>query len=101
MPPIEVQHKYVAIYEGMRANQRSYESGLDDLKLTCDAFIEKLMREVSHEEIGPYIEQDDRRNVGDYGADAVRGLSIAKQLISTKANLDSMLDHRGYELTRI
>lgn len=97
LPPIEVQRKHVAIYEAMCANQRAYEPGLDDLKLTCDALIEKLMREVSHEEIGPYIEQDDRRNVEGYDADAVRGLSIAKQLISTKANLHGV-NLRNYKV---
>ena len=91
LPPIEVQRKYVAIYEAMLANQRSYEKGLDDLKLTCDALVEKLMRELRHEAIGPFIEQcDDRNSKGDFDKDAVRGLSISKQLIETKANLDGV-----------
>lgn len=91
LPPIEAQRKYVAIYEAMLANQRAYERGLDDLKLTCDALVEKLMREVHHEAIGPYIEQcDDRNSKGDFDKEAVRGLSISKQLIETKANLDGV-----------
>lgn len=91
LPPIEVQRKYVAVYEAMLANQRSYEKGLDDLKLACDALVEKLMRELRHEAIGPFIEQcDDRNSKGDFDKDAVRGLSISKQLIETKANLDGV-----------
>lgn len=91
LPPIEVQRKYVAIYEAMLANQRAYEQGLDDLKLTCDALVEKLMRELRHEAIGPFIEQcDDRNSKSDFDKDAVRGLSISKQLIETKANLDGV-----------
>lgn len=91
LPPIGVQRKYVAIYKAMLANQRSYEKGLDDLKLTCDALVEKLMRELRHEAIGPFIEQcDDRNSKGDFDKDAVRGLSISKQLIETKANLDGV-----------
>lgn len=91
LPPIEVQRKYVAIYEAMLANQRVYERGLDDLKLTCDALVEKLMRELRHEAVGPFIEQcDDRNSKGDFDKDAVRGLSISKQLIETKANLDGV-----------
>lgn len=91
LPPIEIQRKYVAIYEAMLANQRAYESGLDDLKLTCDALIEKLMCELPHVSIGPYIEQSDSRNDEDeFGAEDVRGLSISKQLIETKANLDGV-----------
>lgn len=91
LPPIDVQRKYVAIYESMLVNQRSYESGLDDLKLTCDALVEQLMRELPHQAIGPYIEQYDERNSsGALGEDDVRGLSISKQLIETKANLNGV-----------
>ena len=91
LPPIEVQRKYIAIYEAMLANQRAYQQGLDDLKLTCDALVEKLMRELPYEAIGPYIEQcDDRNSKGDFDKEAVRGLSISKQLIETKANLDGV-----------
>ncbi|MCI7218424.1 restriction endonuclease subunit S [Parafannyhessea umbonata] len=91
LPPIDVQRKYVAIYESMLTNQRSYESGLDDLKLTCDVLVEQLMRELPHQAIGPYIEQYDERNSsGALGEDDVRGLSISKQLIETKANLNGV-----------
>lgn len=91
LPPIEIQRKYAAIYKAMLANQRAYEQGLDDLKLTCDALVEKLMRELPHEAIGPFIEQCDSRNSnGSFGKNAVRGLSISKQLIETKANLDGV-----------
>lgn len=88
LPPIEVQRKYVAIYEAMLANHRAYEQGLDDLKLTCDALVEKLMQELRHEAIGPYIEQSDaRNNARIYGEKDVRGLSVSKCIIETNANL--------------
>lgn len=41
LPPIDIQQKYVAVYHAMLANQQSYERGLEDLKLTIDATIEK------------------------------------------------------------
>lgn len=44
LPSIEIQQKYVDVYNAMLANQQSYEHGLDDLKLTCDAYIEELRR---------------------------------------------------------
>lgn len=90
LPSIDVQRKYAAIYESMRANQRSYEQGLNDLKTSCDALIERLMREVPSGPIGPHIEQSDERNSCGLGKDAVRGLSIDKQLIQTKAKLDGV-----------
>ncbi len=55
LPDIPTQQKYVDIYNSMIANQKAYESGLDDLKLTCDAYIENLRRNMPCEKIGPYI----------------------------------------------
>lgn len=62
LPPISIQQKYVDIYNAMLANQKSYEHGLDDLKLVCDAYIENLRREIPCEAIGPYIEEKNEKN---------------------------------------
>ncbi|OUO57479.1 restriction endonuclease subunit S [Candidatus Avelusimicrobium gallicola] len=62
LPSIEIQQKYVDIYKAMVANQKSYEQGLDDLKLVCDAYIEDLRRKMPCEKIGPYIEECHEKN---------------------------------------
>lgn len=62
LPPIEIQQKYVDVYNAMLANQKSYERGLDDLKLVCDAYIEDLRRKMPCEPIGPYIEERNEKN---------------------------------------
>ena len=62
LPPIEIQQKYVDVYNAMLANQQSYERGLDDLKLTCDAYIEELRRKLPCKPIGPYIEECFEKN---------------------------------------
>ncbi len=41
IPKIEIQRKYVAIYEAMLANLHSYQKGLDDLKLTLEILFDK------------------------------------------------------------
>lgn len=89
LPPIDIQEKYVAIYKAMLANQKAYENGLEDLKLVCDATIEKLRREMPSEAIREYIEQTDERNDG-LGVDSVRGLSIDKKIIPTKAKMSGV-----------
>lgn len=100
LPPIDVQRKCVAIYDAMLANQRAYENGLDDLKLACDALVEKLMREVPHEAIGPYIEQSNSRNTDNFfDENDVRGLSVNKSIIETNANLDGV-NLRNYKVFR-
>lgn len=57
LPPIEIQRKYVAIYEGLLANLHSYENKLEELKLVCDGYIEDLRKKYRLEAVGTYIEQ--------------------------------------------
>jgi type I restriction enzyme S subunit len=90
LPPLKYQQKFVDVYNAMLANQEAYEYGLEDLKLTCDAYIEKLRREMPHKSIGEYLVQFDERNTIGLGADSVRGLSTSKEIISTKADLDGV-----------
>lgn len=88
LPPLSIQQKYVEVYQALLANQKNYEEGLDDLKLTCDAYIEELRRKIPCQKIGPYLELSDKRNdSGTLGVDDVRGVSIDKQFIFTKANM--------------
>lgn len=88
LPELSIQQKYVDIYNAIVANQRSYERGLEDLKLVCDGYIEDLRRQMPCEKIGPYIVQIETSN-GDlrYGIDDVRGVSIGKKFIDTKADM--------------
>ncbi|MDC8920298.1 restriction endonuclease subunit S [Metamycoplasma hyosynoviae] len=57
IPSVEIQKKYVSIYETMLSNLRSYEKGIDDLKLVCQGYIESLRKKYGQEEIGKYIQE--------------------------------------------
>lgn len=88
LPDKATQQKYVDIYESMVANQKSYEKGLDDLKLTCDAFLDKLKKECPKKEIGKYIEPCDFRNEEEkLTIENLRGISTEKEFINTKADM--------------
>lgn len=63
IPPIEIQQKKVEVYLAMVSNQKAYEKGLDDLKITYQAYIENLRKKLPSEKIGPYIEKRTERNV--------------------------------------
>ena len=95
LPPIEIQQKYVDIYNAMLANQKAYEQGLDDLKLTCDAFIEELRRKTHCEKIGPYIERVDIRN-GENGTNNVMGISVYKEFRepTSKVNKNELSNYK-------
>lgn len=90
LPPIDIQQKYVAVYNAMLANQQSYERGLEDFKLTCDAYIEELRRNIPSVAIGKYLIPSDERNTLNLSADSVRGLSVSKDMIETKANMNGV-----------
>ena len=90
LPPPLIQQKFVDVYNAMLENQRAYERGLDDLKLTCDAYIDGLRRDLPHNTIGEYIDKSDERNSIGLSKDKVRGISTSKKLIATKANLEGV-----------
>ena len=88
LPDISIQQKYVDIYKAMVANQQSYERGLEDLKLVCDGYIEDLRRKMPCEKIGKYLELVEGKNENaQFGLDRVRGVSIEKVFIETKADM--------------
>lgn len=78
LPDIKIQQKYVDIYNSMVENQKSYEKGLDDLKLVCDSFIENLRRKEDLKELEKYIIRYDERNK-DNKIKNVKGVSTSKK----------------------
>lgn len=95
VPPLSIQQKYVDVYNAMLENQKSYERGLDDLKLVCDAYIEDLRRKLPCEPIGPYIERFDVRN-GVNGTKNVMGVSTSKEFRepTSKVNKNELANYK-------
>lgn len=87
LPTFDIQQKYVDIYNAMVANQQSYEHGLEDLKLVCDAYIEDLRRKIPCEKIGKYIQQKNDRN-SDKTLDFVMGLSTKKEFREAQSRVN-------------
>lgn len=90
LPSFPIQQKYVNVYNAMLANQQSYKRGLEDLKLVCDAYIEKIRETSPITAIGRYLAPCEQRNDIGLSVDFVRGLSVSKQVITTKANMDGV-----------
>lgn len=89
LPPLHIQEKYVAIYKAMLANQKAYENGLEDLKLTCDGYFDKLKKDRSlYKKLGNFIEKNELRNIDKkLNKEHVRGISNKKEFILTKADI--------------
>ena len=91
LPDLPTQQKYVDVYNAMVANQQAYERGLEDLKLTCDAYIEDLRKQIPPEKIGKYIEPEETTNADlQFSIADVRGVSIEKKFIETKADMEGV-----------
>lgn len=78
VPDIEIQQKYIDIYKAMSDNQKSYEKGLEDLKLVCDGYIENLRKNCELKELENYIMRYDERNK-DNKIKNVKGVSTSKE----------------------
>ena len=90
LPVFSIQQKYVDVYNAMLENQKSYECGLEDLKLVCDAYIEDLRRQMPCEAIATYVEEVNKKNIGNLKLDSVRGIATSKEFINTKANMEGV-----------
>ncbi|HHX71165.1 MAG TPA: restriction endonuclease subunit S [Gallicola sp.] len=87
VPSIEIQQKYVDVYNALVANQKAYENGLDDLKFVCDAYIENLRKKIPSVEIGDYLIEVTEKNIHKrYTVNQVMGVSKNKEIIPTKAD---------------
>lgn len=88
LPDIEIQWKYVAVYQAMLENQKSYARGLADLKLVCDAYIEDLRRNMPCEAIGKYVHPYNVKNTeGEITLE--QGINIEKKFITPQRSNDN------------
>lgn len=85
LPSITVQQKYVDIYNSMLANQRCYERGLEDLKLTIDVLLERFKKGTKRIPLGELIIESDERNKDD-AIKSVNGVNKDKRFMPSVAN---------------
>lgn len=90
-PPIEVQRELVAVYEGLRQTAEQNEALLKPLADACHAYIVDCKEKYPAVKLGEYIEETDERNTnGIYSVKDVRGISIQKTIIPTKADMEGV-----------
>jgi type I restriction enzyme, S subunit len=98
IPDIDEQRKFVALYNGLMTNQKTYETSLADLQLICDTYLENLIKTEKQKTLGEYIEQSEERN-NDLQVTFLQGVSTSKVLIETKANVNG-LEFSNYKVVR-
>ena len=85
LPDISIQRKYVAIYKSMVANQQSYERGLEDLKRSIEALVDRQKHEAQKRRMGTILAEIDLQNSDGVISD-VQGINISKQFMPSVAN---------------
>lgn len=85
LPDISVQQKYVNVYNAMLANQQSYERGLEDLKRSFEALIDRYKHIAPKKAVGTVLHEVDNRNDNGSITD-VQGINIEKRFMPTIAN---------------
>ena len=88
LPSIEVQKKLVATYNGLTSLAEQNEALIEPLTKACEAMVVDCKYKYPEVTLGEYIEECDERNSGGkYTLNDVRGISIQKNLILTKADM--------------
>ena len=91
LPSIEQQRKYVDVYLDLQNNLAVYQSKVEELKLVCDGYLDKLKAENEKMKIGEFIEQYDKRNSDNQlKLNSVKGISTEKSFIDTKADMNGV-----------
>ena len=88
LPSLSEQQKVVNAWKALREIKEQNEAKATPLMQLCQSYIQELKHKYPAQEIGPYIEESDKRNTtGNFGEESVRGLATSKGMIDTKANL--------------
>jgi len=98
LPSLPVQQKYVDIYKAMVANQQSYERGLEDLKLSMDALLDKVKHTSEVIPVGDLLKDVDCRNETGKITE-VQGINISKQFMPSVADTNGV-NLNNYKLVK-
>ena len=91
LPSIEQQRKYVDVYLALQNNLAAYQSKVEELKMVCDGYLDKLKAENEKLKMGEFIELFDKRNSDNrLKLNSVKGISTEKSFIDTKADMNGV-----------
>ena len=91
LPSSDEQQKVVNAWKSFREIKEQNEAKAAPLMQVCQSYIQELKHKYPLQEIGPYIEECNARNLnGKFTEKEVRGIATSKGLIETKANLDGV-----------
>jgi type I restriction enzyme, S subunit len=91
LPSISDQRKVINAWQSLREVKEQNDAIAAPLMQVCQSYMQELKYKYPAVEIGEFIEECNERNVEEkYTLDDVRGISIEKKMIETKANMDNV-----------
>ncbi len=100
LPSPAEQQKVVNAWKAFREIKEQNEAKAAPLMQVCQSYIQELKHKYPLQEIGPYIEECNERNLdGKFTEKDVRGIATSKGLIETKAKLEGV-SLKSYKLVR-
>jgi type I restriction enzyme S subunit len=86
IPHINEQRKFVALYNGLLNNQKTYENSLADLQLICNSSMDKLKHIDNHLPLSELVQLVDNRNKNNSISNLL-GINVDKVFMPSKANV--------------
>jgi type I restriction enzyme S subunit len=86
LPSLEIQQKAVDAYLALSDNLKAYTDGLDDLKMTCDIYMDNIKKEYTRDQVGNLLKEIDVINK-ESRITNVLGINIEKSFMPSVANL--------------
>lgn len=86
IPHIDEQRKFVALYNGLLTNQKTYQNSLADLQLICNSSVDKLKRIDKQLPLSELVQLVDNRNRNNEISNLL-GINVDKVFMPSKANV--------------
>jgi len=86
IPDIDEQRKFVALYNGLLNNQKTYANSLADLQLICNSSMDKLKHIDNHQPLSELLQLVDNRNRNNEISNLL-GINVDKVFMLSKANV--------------
>ena len=91
LPSLSEQQKVVNAWKAFREIKEQNEAKAAPLMQLCQSYIQELKHKYPAQEIGPYIEECNERNVdGKYGVEELRGVTSEGIFDTSKAKTDGL-----------
>lgn len=90
VPSISVQKKFVTIYYALQEMLKVHLQSVSHLQCTFRAYLDGIKKTVEKVSLQEHIELCSERNGETLGLDSVRGVSIQKKFIYTKADMENV-----------